>query len=141
MGNPKWVRERARCHPLGLLDALHKKLVRDCNMINDLPEGVRRNCEYLVVKVGDGESTRIELERKPLDPQFNSMATAVIKPMNDGRARVNIYGVPTDQFYICMEWAPADSCCILTVDDEVADKEETDLNTLSQRILELLGFK
>lgn len=133
-GNPRWVKERALCRPLGLLSALHKKVQRDCRKINELPRLLRRDCIYKAVKEGSDDSTQVRIEGVPENPQYNSTGQAVLA-QSTGHVSVRIYGVRQDNFDVHMEWDGEELCCGLTVDGE-----KTDLNAISQRILETLGF-
>lgn len=88
-GNPRWVRQRARCHPLGLLYALHKRLQRDCRKINEQPHLVRRGYKYAATSDGSDESSRVKVEGVPEDPQYNSMGHAFLNP-GSNHVKVNI---------------------------------------------------
>ena len=133
-GNPRWVSERARCHPLGLLHALHKRLQRDCRKINEQPHLVRRGYKYAATSDGSDESSRVKVEGVPENPQYNSMGHAVLKPASD-HVKVNIWGVREGGFDIHMKWDIEKSRCDLIVNDE-----KTDLASISERILGRLGF-
>lgn len=133
-GNPRWVRQRARCHPLGLLYALHKRLQRDCRKINEQPLLVRRGYKYSATSNGSDESSRVNVEGLPENSQYNSMGQAVVSPARD-HVKVNIWGVREGGFEIYMKWDIVKSRCDLIVDDE-----KTDLAAISERILGRLGF-
>ena len=133
-GNPRWVRERARRKPLGLLYALHKRLQRDCPKINEQPLPVRRGYKYSATSDWSDESSQVRVEGVLEGTQPNSLGHAVLKPASD-YVRVNIWGIREGGFEIHMKWDIEKSRCDLIVDDE-----KTDLAAISELILRTLGF-